>query len=399
MSSALSKTRLDHLHVVLNDAVDRGTACGVVSLVQRHGATHIDVLGAQAIDGVPMQRDTIFRIASMSKPVTAVATLILVEECVVRLDDPVDDLLPELANRPVIKDFFGPLDDTVPAHRPTTTRDLLTFRSGDGLAWAPPGESPLFDATQALFPMGPPQPGHMYAPDDYLAKLGTLPLVHQPGEAWLYNTGSDILSVLVARASGQSFDAFLRERIFEPLGMHDTGFYVPAAKRARFATSYSTNPETGALELYDEPDGQWSTLPAFQSGAGGLVSTVDDFASFGNMLLQRGALGRERIISPASVAVMTADHLTRANKAVPPMVPGFWDDHGYGFGVSVQTRRSNVAHSVGTYGWDGGLGTSWYNDPAEDMQAILLTQAAWTSPSPPALFRDFWTCAWAAIED
>jgi CubicO group peptidase (beta-lactamase class C family) len=117
------------------------------------------------------------------------------------------------------------------------------------------------------------------------------------------------------------------------------------------------------------------------------------------MLLERGGLGRERIISPASVAVMTTDHLTLANKAVPAMVPGFWDDHGYGFGVSVQTRRSNIAHSVGTYGWDGGLGTSWYNDPAEDMQAILLTQAAWTSPTPPALFRDFWTCAWAAIED
>jgi CubicO group peptidase (beta-lactamase class C family) len=398
MSSAFSKAGLDRTHDVLRGYVDDGIVPGLVALVQRDGETHVDVVGAQALGGPPMTRDTIVRVSSMSKPVTAVAVLILLEECVLRLDDPVDDLLPELANPRVIVDYFGPLEDTVPAARPITVRDLLTFRAGHGLTFAMPGESPLFDATQAIMPMGPPEPQHVAPPDEWMRALGTLPLVHQPGEQWLYNTGSDILGVLVARATGQSFDAFLRERIFEPLGMHDTGFVVPADKRDRFATSYTTNFDTGALELFDGPDGQWATAPAFPSGAGGLVSTVDDFARFATLLLNGGELDGTRVVSRPSVELMTTDHLTPANKAVASMADGGWDDHGYGFGVSVTTARTQL-QSIGSYGWDGGLGTSWYNDPRERMQTILLTQAAWKSPDPPEVCRDFWTCAYAALAD
>ena len=224
--------------------------------------------------------------------------------------------------------------------------------------------------------------------------------MHQPGERWMYNTGSDVLGVLIARASGQPFETFLRERLFEPLGMKDTGFYVPATKLDRLATSYWTNPETGAFELYDAAEaGQWSRPPAFPSGGGGLVSTVDDYLAFGRMMLNRGKHGSERVLSRPSVETMTTDQLTQGQKAVSGLVPYYFDSHGWGFGLSVVTRREELAGSIGRFGWDGGLGTSWYSDPREDMVGILMTQRAWTSPTPPGVCRDFWTLAYQAIDD
>jgi CubicO group peptidase (beta-lactamase class C family) len=349
----------------------------------------------------PIWRDTIFRISSMTKPITAVATMILVEECKLRLNEPVDRLLPELASRKVLKQPDGPLDDTVPADRPVTVRDLLTFRMGFGVMMAPPDAYPILRAAnEQQIGMGPPDPATMPAPDEWIRRLGTLPLMHQPGERWMYNTGSDVLGVLIARAAGQPLEAFLRERIFEPLGMKDAGFSVPAAKLDRLATSYLTHPETGALELYDEAvGGQWSRPPAFPSAAGGLVSTVDDYLAFGQMMLNKGRYGGERILSRPAVETMTTDQLTLEQKAVSGLVPGYFDSHGWGFGVSIVTGRIDVAAPVGQFGWDGGLGTSWYVDPGEDMITILMTQAAWTSPSPPAVCLDFWTSAYQAIDD
>ena len=214
----------------------------------------------------------------------------------------------------------------------------------------------------------------------------------------MYNAGSDVLGVLIGRAAGQPFDAFLRERIFEPLAMTDTGFSVPAAKLDRLATSYWTSPDDGTLGVFDPPDGQWSAPPAFPSGAGGLVSTVDDYLAFSQMMLNGGKLGNERILSRPAVEVMTTDQLTAEQKAVSGLVPGYWDDHGWGFGVAMVTRRDDLV-SVGTYGWDGGLGTTWRADPREAMTTILLTQAAWTSPNPPTVCRDFWTSAYQSIDD
>lgn len=401
-NGGLSRARLDRMHHVMSGYVERGEVPGLVTLVSRWGKVHIDVIGMMAVgSNDPMLRDTIFRISSMTKPITAVATMILVEECKLRLDEPVDRLLPELAERKVLKRLDGPLDDTVPANRPITVRDLLTFRMGFGQMMALPEAYPILKAAnEQQIGMGPPSPSAMPAPDEWIRRLGSLPLMHQPGEQWMYNTGSDVLGVLIARASGQPFETFLRERIFEPLGMKDTSFSVPAASLDRLATSYWTNFETGALEIYDEArGGQWSHPPAFPSGAGGLVSTIDDYLAFGQMMLNQGKHGSERILSRPTVETMTTDQLTPKQKALSGLVSGSFDSHGWGFGVSVVTRRDDVAAVPGRFGWDGGMGTSWNSDPREGMVTILMTQRAWTSPSPPNVCLDFWTSAYQAIDD
>jgi len=399
-TGGLSKERLSRMHEVMADYVERGDVPGLVTLVSRRGEVHVDVIGTQAIgESPPMRRDTIFRISSMTKPIIAVATMILVEECKLRLDEPVERWLPELAERRVLKRLDGPLDETVPAKRPITVRDLLTFRMGFGQMMAPPDAYPILSAAnEQRIGMGPPSPSSMPAPDEWMRRLGTLPLMHQPGEQWMYNTGSDVLGVLLARASGQPLETFLRERLFEPLGMKDTGFSVPAASLDRLATSYWPDPTSGKLTVYDEAMGsQWSRPPAFPSGAGGLVSTIDDYLAFGQMMLSQGKHGNERILSRLSVELMTTDQLTPEQKAASSLISGFLDGLGWGFGVSVVTKRDDIAAVPGRYGWDGGLGTSWYSDPREDMVIILMTQCAWASPSPPNVY--FWTLAYQAIDD
>jgi len=403
MSTAgLSRARLGRMHDIMTGFVERGEVPGLSTLVSRRGEVHIDAIGNKEYEGSdPIRRDTIFRISSMTKPITAVATMILVEECKLRLDEPVDRLLPELAGRQVLKRLDGPLDDTVPANRPITVRDLLTFRMGFGQMMASPDAYPILKAAnEQLIGMGPPSPDMLPAPDEWIRRLGHLPLMHQPGEKWMYNTGSDVLGVLIARASGQKFEAFLRERIFEPLGMKDTSFNVPGHKLDRLATSYWTNYINGKIEVYDTAKGgQWSRPPAFPSGAGGLVSTIDDYLAFCQMLLNKGKHGNERILSRLSVETMTTDQLTPEQKAVSGLVPGDFDSLGWGFSMSVVTRRDDVAAVPGRYGWDGGMGTCWYSDPKEEMVTILMTQLAWTSPSPPYVRMDFLTSAYQAIDD
>jgi CubicO group peptidase (beta-lactamase class C family) len=400
-AGGLSEVRLGRLHDVMAGYVERGEIPGMVTLVSRRGSVHVDALGSTAIGGEPVRRDTIFRIASMTKAITAAAAMILVEECKLRLDEPVDRLLPELANRKVLKNLDGQLDDTVPAVRAITVRDLLTFRMGFGMIMGAPDRYPILHAIDELqLGLGPPSPDTTPAPDEWIRRLGTLPLMHQPGERWMYNTGSEVLGVLIARACDQPFDTFLRERIFEPLGMRDTGFSVPAAKIDRLAISYWTNFHTGKLEVFDQAaGGQWSRPPAFPSGAAGLVSTVDDYHAFARMLLNKGEHGSQRILSRPSVETMTTDQLTPQQKAVSGLTPGYFESHGWGFGVSIVTKRLDLAGPIGKFGWDGGLGTSWYSDPQEDMVTILLTQRAWTSPSPPNVCLDFWTLAYQAIDD
>jgi CubicO group peptidase (beta-lactamase class C family) len=400
-SAGLSKTRLTRLHDVMARFVEHGEVPGLVALVSRREQVHVEALGMKTLGASgPIQRDTIFRIASMTKPITAAAAMILVEECKLRLDDPVDELLPELADRRVLKRLDGPVDDTEPAKRSITLRDLLTFRMGFGIVMAPPGTYPIQAAVDdLLLGQGMPQPSLPPAPNEWIGRFGTLPLMHQPGEKWMYHTGSDVLGVLIARASGQPFETFLQEHIFEPLGMKDTAFSVPPSKVDRFATAYLTQPGTGALEPYDAEDGQWSRPPAFPSGGGGLVSTVDDYLAFGRMMLNYGRHSSGRILSRPSVETITADHLTSAQKALSGLVSGYFDSRGWGFGVAVVTRREDIAAPVGSYGWDGGLGTSWRSDPSEDMITILLTQASWTSPVPPRVVRDFRIAAYQAIDD
>jgi CubicO group peptidase (beta-lactamase class C family) len=396
-----SEARLVHMHDVMAGHVGRGVVPGIVTLVSRRGEVHVDAIGTKAFGGSdPMRRDTIFRVASVTKPIVAAAAMILVEECALRLDEPVDPWLPELADRRVLRTIDSPLDDTVPANRPITLRDLLTFRLGIGAVMVFPPRYPIQHAMEELgIAPGPTLPEH--APDELMKRFGSLPLVHQPGERWLYDSGSDILGVLISRVAGTSLEEFLRERIFAPLGMNDTSFSVPASKLHRLACSYWTNFATGELEVFDGVgnDSRWASPPVFESGAGGLVSTVDDLLAFGLMMLNGGKHGTQRILSRRSVELMTTDHISPEQKAVSGFVPGFWDDHGWGFGVSIVTRRDDLAATPGRYGWDGGYGTSWYVDPEEELVGILMTQRIWDAPGATVVLLDFWTSAYGAIDD
>ncbi len=400
-TDGLSKARLDRLHDIMSGHVERAVVPGLVTLISRHGETHVDAIGQNAIGGAPMRRDTIFRITSMTKPLTAAAAMILIEECKLRLDEPVDRLLPELADRRVLKQLDGPIDDTVPANRPITVRDLLTFRLGFGMIWGPPDLYPIQQAINQLqiVGFGPPNQATPHDPDEWLRRLATLPLMHQPGERWMYHTGSYVLGVLIARASGQTLENFLRDRILEPLGMKDTSFSVPDAKLDRLAASYWPNAATGALDLHDGiADSQWRQPPAFPDGGAGLVSTIDDYLAFGRMMLNHGQHGHERILSRPSVALMTTDHLTPAQKAASAFLPGMWDNRGWGFGMQVITGRDQVWAVPGRFGWDGGYGTSWATDPAEDMVALLMTQRA-EFPLFSRVYLDFWNSTYQAIDD
>jgi CubicO group peptidase (beta-lactamase class C family) len=333
----------------------------------------------------------------MTKPITAVAAIILVEECKLRLDDPVDRWLPELANRKVLRAIDAPLDDTVPARRAITLRDLLTFRLGYGMIMVFPDRYPIQKAiAEAGLAPGPVFPS--FPPDELLQRYGSLPLLHQPGERWLYNSGTEILGVLISRVAGTTFGEFLRDRIFAPLAMKDTAFSVPEAKRNRFATSYGLDHATQKLKVFDDPvAGKFSSQPVFENGSAGLVSTADDFNAFAQMMLNGGRLGRERILSRPSVELMTTDGITPEQKLGSELF--FGDNRGWGMGLSVFTRRDDLCSTPGRFGWDGGYGTSWYSDPREQLTGILLTQRMMDSPEPPRAFGDFWTSVYQAIDD
>jgi CubicO group peptidase (beta-lactamase class C family) len=388
------------MHEVMTGHVEHGGVPGLVTLVWRRGEAYVDAIGTLEANGSePMRRDTIFRIASMTKPIAAVAAMILVEECRLRLDDPVDRWLPELADRRVLRAIDSPLDDTMLANRPITLRDLLTFRLGVGAIMAPPDSYPI---QQAMDEAGIAPSPHLpaFTPDEFMRRFADLPLLHQPGEQWLYDSGADILGVLIARVSGQSFGAFLRERIFEPLDMKDTGFSVPEAKLDRLPTCYEHDPAIGRLAIFDQArGGNFATPPSFESGAGGLVSTVDDYLAFCQMMLNNGAYGKERILSRLSVELMTTGHITPAQKAASFFSPGFWDNRGWGFGMAIVTRRDSLADVPGRFGWDGGFGTSAYTDPTEELIGILMTQRLMDSPVAPSVFQDFWTSVYQAIDD
>jgi len=395
-----SNVRLARMREVMAGHVASGRMPGLVTLVSRRGETHVDAIGHMAFENsAPMRRDTIFRIASLTKPITAAAAMMLVEDGKLRLDDQVDAWLPELKDRKVLRSIEGPLDDTVPASRSITLRDLLTFWLGLGAVMVFPPKYPIQQAMQdAGVAPGPHLPQH--APDELMRRYGSLPLLHQPGEKWMYDTGSHILGVMLARVSGRTLGTFLRERIFDPLGMKDTGFSVPEAKLDRLATCYWTDFKTGERTIFDEArGGRFATPPAFESGSGGLVSTADDYLAFCRMMLSKGRHGNERLLSRPSVELMTTDHITPEQKAASPFFANFWDNRGWGFGLSILTRRDDVAGSPGRFGWDGGYGTSGYTDPKEGLIGILMTQRVWDSPRAPAVLTDFWTQAYVAIDD
>ncbi|BDM69350.1 serine hydrolase [Streptomyces nigrescens] len=404
--SGFSDTGLRKVRDVLARHVESGKIPGLVALVSRGDQTHVEAVGTMRHDGgAPMRRDTIFRMASTSKPVSIAAAMVLLDECRLRLDDPVEPWLPELADRQVLKRIDGPLDDTVPARRPITVRDVLTSTFGLGMDMTVLG-TPIMGA---VFEQGltPNLPEPMPEPDEWMRRLGTLPLMHQPGERWQYQISSDLVGVLVARVTGQSFETFLRERIFEPLGMQDTGFHVPADKIDRMPTLYAPDPQTGEFTVWDEAEGgRWSSPPAFQGGGGGLVSTADDYHAYFRMLLNGGIHRGERILSRAAVELMTTNRLTPEQNAARTALArdnvhvsfGQGQHGGWGFGMAVRTYRGDYA-PLGQFGWDGGSGTSTYADPANQLTGILLTQVGASVPHSVRLMHDFWTTLYQAIDD
>ncbi len=399
-SRGLSVPRLERLHRALSGHVERGDIPGVAALVARHDDVHVEVLGAQSAAGLePMRRDSIFRIASLTKLVTAVAAMILVEDCKLRLDDSIEPWLPELANRRVLKSIGAQLDDTVPARRAITMRDLLTYRMGFGSVMAMPGTYPIQAAIRDLKigGDGPPHPALAPATDEWLRRLGTLPLMAHPGEKWLYHVSGDVLGALVARAADMTLGDFMRERIFEPLGMRDTGFHVPKANTLRLTDCYAFNRERRALETYDAAArSEWSAPPPMESGGGGLVSTLDDYFAFSRMLLGKGRLDRTRILSRAALELMIQDHLAPEHREGAEIFFGGFSS--WGLGMAVDIRREQIFHTPGRFGWTGGLGTSAYTDPAERTIGIVFTQRLMDSPEPPPVFMDCWTLAYAAID-
>jgi CubicO group peptidase (beta-lactamase class C family) len=390
--------RLERLRAVMAGHTERDDVGGVAWLAACGDQTSLGVAGSLTRgEPEPVRQDSIFRIASMTKPVVAVAALVLVEECRLRLEDPVDELLPELADRRVLVDGRGSLEgETVPARRPITVHDVLTFQLGLGMDFEAPWPQPLLEAMGELgLGAGPPEPQVPPPPEEWMRRLSTLPLLYQPGERWLYNTGSDVLGVLIARAAGQPLEDFLRSRVFEPLGMADTGFWT--AQVNRLGSCYATDPTNGERRVYDPPHGQWATPPVFPSGGGGLVSTLDDLHAFARMLLTGGRLpDGSRLVSRASVEAMTTDHIGAQAGAGGPSADG---SQGWGFGLSVQVRRRGLGPTVGSYGWAGGLGSSWANDPHQNLIGVVLTTDMFVSAfPPPAIIEDFWTCLYAAID-
>jgi len=324
---------------------------------------------------------------------------VLVEEGKLALDEPVERLLPELANRRVLKRPEGPLDETVPARRSIIVRDLLAFTMGFGILPGPSMDAhPIQKAAneRKLGAFGPPMPQDPPAPEEWMRCFAELPLMCQPGERWLYNTGAEVLSVLIARAAGKPLEDALHERVLGPLGMKDTAFAVPAEKIARLGTSYMPNAKTGALEVYDEAaGGQWSRPPAFPSASAGLVSTIDDCFAFSQMMLNGGTMAgkRTRVLTKASVDAMTTDQLTAPQKAASPFfTPDWWDGRGWGLGICLANKGAPRG-----FGWDGGLGTSWWSDPASEITGILLTQRA-GFPQMSRPWVDFWSSVYDAIE-
>ncbi len=358
---------------VLEGVVGAGDLSGAVTLIWRKGeVAQVSTTGRRDIArDQPMTRDTLFRIASMTKPITSVAALMLMEEGKFKLDDPITKWAPEFAGMKVLKDAQGSLDDVYDAPREITFDDLFTHRAG--LAYGFTSIGPIAYAHQAAL-------GDVLSintePDVWMQAVAALPLSYPPGERFHYSHATDVLGFLVGRIAGTGFREFLMERILGPLGMVDTDFYVPPEKRDRAAVVYRFDEAQGALEPVPFP--QFDTPPAFCGGGGGLISTADDYLRFARMLLNRGELDGVRLLKPETVDLMRTNRLTEAQREIPFMGIPFWGGQGFGLGVSVITDPEKQAWmgagSQGSFGWPGAFGTWWQADPEEDMVILYLIQ-------------------------
>jgi CubicO group peptidase (beta-lactamase class C family) len=380
----LSSARLGRLRTVLAGEVEGRRLPGAVALIARRGRLgFFESFGQRsAADGAPMTNDAIFRIYSMTKPITSVAAMMLWEEGRFLLNDPIGKYLPDLAGLDVAVERGGELE-RVPLEREVTVQDLLRHTSG--LTYEFRGASPVHKMY-----MGAKVYSRAQSSADQVATLGKLPLLHQPGTRWEYGRSTDVVGRLVEVLSGQRLSAFFGQRIFSPLGMIDTGFHVPEHHSSRLAEAFASDPDSGAavrlLEVRDPP--------MFESGGGGLVSTASDYARFLQMLLNGGTLSGSRLLSRKTIELMTADHLGPITGSPDLLLPG----HGFGLGFAVRLQ-AGIAHvpgSVGQYFWGGLAGTTFWIDPAEQLFALMLIQAPGQRDYYRSLFRDL---VYSAFDD
>jgi CubicO group peptidase (beta-lactamase class C family) len=379
----LSSARLARLGAVMRGEIERGRVPGAVALIARRGRLgFFDSFGQRdAASGAPMRTDAIFRIYSMTKPITSVAAMMLWEEGRFLLGDPVGKYLPELSDLEVAVERGGEIE-RVPVERDLTIQDLLRHTSG--LTYEFRGSGPVHKMYMSAKVYSRAQNSA-----DQVATLGRLPLLHQPGTRWEYGRSTDVVGRLVEVLSGQSLGAFFEQHILAPLGMTDTAFHVPPRHHSRLAEAFAKDPDSGAavqlLEVRDPPN--------FESGGGGLTSTASDYARFLQMLLDGGTLDGRRLLSRKTIELMTADHLGPITGAPDLLLPG----HGFGLGFAVRLHAgiAPVPGSVGQYFWGGLAGTTFWVDPAEEMFALLLIQAPGQRDYYRTLFRDLVYSAFA----
>jgi CubicO group peptidase (beta-lactamase class C family) len=394
MTSGFTEPGLQRLNERMREHIEGGEAPGIVTALQRDGEAVIHATGVQDLEtGVPMAPDTMFQLVAMTKPFTATVMLQLIEEGILNRDDHIAAWLPELATPRVLRSIGSELEDTVPANRPITLHDVMTCRLGTGVVLSEPGTYPIQDA------QGEADAARADGGDAWIRAMGSLPLIHQPGEGWMYHTGDDVLGLLIERVTGKRLGDIFSDRVFGPLGMSDTAYYVPGDKRQRLATEYEFHPETGDLMVSEGfRDRDWSTPPPFQTGGSGLVSTAPDLLAFGRMLLGMGTLGGVRILAGESVQEMTTDHIPATAKRASPGYGDFLGDDGWGHGVAIVNHKDRFGRSAGSYGWMGGANTHWHNDPAHDLTGLLLFQRHFTRFDDVAVRSDFWPLAYAAID-
>jgi CubicO group peptidase (beta-lactamase class C family) len=382
----------------LGASVDAGQLAGAAALVWRAGALQqlVTVGRRDLASGLPVERDTIFRIASMSKPVTTVAALTLLDEGRFALDEPITTCAPELAHMRVLRDASGPLDQTDEAKRPITFRDLLTHRSG--LTYGDMHRGPIGRAyTETLGP----SIDNSLSPDEWLARLATLPLIDQPGAGFHYSHSTDLLGFLIARLEGVPLSAVLERRVFAPLGMADTAFTVAAGKRERFAGLCGFDDEGRLTALAAAPGNQArAERPddmTFESGGQGLRSTLDDYLAFARMLLGEGP----ELLRPETRALLASNQLTAEQRAAAHMFgqPLFAKGHGYGMGVAVVMEPEHAdplrcRGGVGTIGWPGAYGGWWQADPTDSSVLIFL---AHNMVELPQMARGIGLGVWSTI--
>ena len=411
-SAGMSKAAFDRLEGHLErNYIDAGRFPGTQLVVYRRGKiVHSAVQGYADVERkTPVKDDTIFRIYSMTKPITSVAFMMLFEEGRVALDEPVHKYIPEWKNLGVFQAGTSPAFLTRPPSRPMLIVDLLRHTSG--LTYGFQQRSNVDAAYRELQIGAVEKSGTLQSMIDELAKL---PLEFSPGEAWNYSVSTDVIGYLIGKISGKPFEQFLRERILDPLEMHDTDFFVPAAKAHRLAACYSADPQggmsfhaadrKGGMTLQDDPaTSTFLAPPSFISGGGGLCSTAADYLTFCRALLGGGELGGVRLIGPKTLALMTSNHLP-GGRDLPEMSRSLFSEatyngigFGLGFSVTMNPALTLIPGSRGEYAWGGAASTSFWIDPAEELTAIFMTQVLPSSAYP--IRRELRTMVYAAITD